>query len=361
MADDANRDEVHKCKIIAESAIAAGDPEKATRFLMKAKRMSPNDAGIDQLLAKAASCGGASPAAGHAGGDARPRARAAPAGKPAAPATAEATNYTPDQVQQVRRILRVKDYYDILEVPRDAGEDSIKKAYKKLALKLHPDKNKAPGAEEAFKKLSKAVQCLTDSNKKEVYDRYGDEEPRVRQHQHHHQGDFVHAEDIFSMFFGAHPGQHHQQDAQAQQRAGLTQMFPILILVLITALSNFASSNSGSKFAFTQSDTFRNERSTASLDVPYFVADDFAEYYPEGTHNLGNFERQVEIHYVRTLHSECDYQEKTMYKKVMIARRKNSQEEMAAARRHPRPACKEIDHIKKSHGDIFRAAMYMGY
>lgn len=49
------------------------------------------------------------------------------------------------------RIKKCKDYYEILGISKDATDSDIKKSYKKLALQLHPDKNKAPGAAEAFK------------------------------------------------------------------------------------------------------------------------------------------------------------------------------------------------------------------
>jgi len=68
-----------------------------------------------------------------------------------------------------------KDYYKILGVSRGASDDEIKKAYRKLALKYHPDKNQKPGAEEKFKEIGEAYDVLSDTRKKQIYDQYGED------------------------------------------------------------------------------------------------------------------------------------------------------------------------------------------
>ena len=87
------------------------------------------------------------------------------------------------------------DYYEVLGVSRSASPDEIKKAYRKLAMKFHPDRN--PGdneAEDKFKQSTEAYEVLTDSNKRKIYDTYGHEGLKSRGYQG---PDF---EDIFSSF-----------------------------------------------------------------------------------------------------------------------------------------------------------------
>lgn len=66
-----------------------------------------------------------------------------------------------------------QDYYKVLDVPRNASDGELKKAYRKLAAKYHPDRNKSDEAEEKFKEAKEAYEVLSDSRKRAAYDQFG--------------------------------------------------------------------------------------------------------------------------------------------------------------------------------------------
>lgn len=66
-----------------------------------------------------------------------------------------------------------RDYYDILGVSRDASQEEINRAYRKLAVEWHPDKNKSPQAEERFKEINEAYEVLSNPEKRAAYDQFG--------------------------------------------------------------------------------------------------------------------------------------------------------------------------------------------
>jgi len=68
-----------------------------------------------------------------------------------------------------------KDFYKILGISKGANEDEVKKAYRKMALKFHPDKNKSAQAEETFKEIAEAYEVLSDPKKRNIYDQFGEE------------------------------------------------------------------------------------------------------------------------------------------------------------------------------------------
>jgi len=99
-----------------------------------------------------------------------------------------------------------RNYYEILGISKDASQEDIKKAYRTLAKKYHPDISTEPNAEERFKEVQKAYDCLSDEEKRRNYDQFGTEEPNPfgSQASGFNQGfsGFGGFEDIFSSFFG---------------------------------------------------------------------------------------------------------------------------------------------------------------
>ena len=95
-----------------------------------------------------------------------------------------------------------RDPYELLGVPRDADEQQIKKAFRKLARELHPDVNRHdPEAEEKFKEAAEAYEILSDSERRAVFDRYGHEGLGARGFESGFSG-FGSFADIFDAFFG---------------------------------------------------------------------------------------------------------------------------------------------------------------
>ena len=123
---------------------------------------------------------------------------------------------------------RKSDYYDVLGVGRGASDEEIKKAFRKLALEFHPDRNKNDGAEERFKEINEAYQVLSDRKMRTSYDRFG------------HSGvgqngargfegfeNFGGFGDIFDAFFGGGVGSRSRSTNAAQRGADL--QYPIVI------------------------------------------------------------------------------------------------------------------------------------
>ncbi len=99
-----------------------------------------------------------------------------------------------------------RDYYEVLGVDRQASPEEIKKAYRKLARKYHPDVNKAPDAEERFKEVKEAYDVLSDPEKRAQYDQFGHVDPQTGGFGGFGGGEagggFGGFDDIFDMFFG---------------------------------------------------------------------------------------------------------------------------------------------------------------
>lgn len=107
----------------------------------------------------------------------------------------------------VSKIMNNTEYYDRLGVSKDASQDEIKRAYRKMSKKYHPDINKEPGAEEKYKEVQEAYETLSEDQKRAAYDQYGPDGANGFGGQGGFGGfdggaGFGGFEDIFSSFFG---------------------------------------------------------------------------------------------------------------------------------------------------------------
>lgn len=115
-----------------------------------------------------------------------------------------------------------RDYYEVLGLSKGASQDEIKRAYRQLAKKYHPDINKEPGAEEKFKEINEAYDTLSDEQKKARYDQFGFDDPMGGAGGSGFSGfsgfsgGFGGFEDIFSSFFGGGSRNQHNGPQQGK-------------------------------------------------------------------------------------------------------------------------------------------------
>ncbi|KAG2338592.1 DnaJ-domain-containing protein [Suillus weaverae] len=387
---EGNKDEAIKCLSIAQKYKDAGNLPSARKFCQKSVNLfsTPEAAKLLESI-EAAEASGSSSSSTEAGpstpnGNAQasssstethPSASGAKhrntgsANGTAGGMGGEKREFTAEQLKVVKRVkaCKVTEYYEILSVKKDCEEAEIKKAYRKLALALHPDKNGAPGADEAFKMVSKAFQVLSDSQKRAIYDQSGSD-PESRSGGMSSRGPGFSAtqfggegemspEDLFNMFFGGGgmtmnngfgggpfggpvftasfgPGgfrttrmrtnmggaQAQQQGEGTQGRSLLMQLLPLILLIAFSFLSAipdmFSTSIPDPQYSFAPSTRFNAERQTSGLGIKYHVNEhefknhrQIAADIAGGAHRRGSalsrFEGQVEQVYTHNLYGDC--------------------------------------------------------
>ena len=231
------------------------------------------------------------------------------------------------------KIIKNNNYYEILGITKETPNEDIKRAYKKLALKFHPDKNKSSKAEEAFKKIATAYQTLTDPKKRELFDKYGSEEEyrekiyQERQQQFEYE-DFD-AYDIFDMFFGnidpeiLRRQRRRFRRAQTQQRVQVNskvlkflpflQLIPLLLTCISYLFPYFFTSKD--LYVFVKNKDYPYVKKTQRFKVEYYIGKDFQEKYKNIIDNnieMRKIENEIENKYLTYLKIEC--QEKNQLK-----------------------------------------------
>ncbi|KAF9466104.1 DnaJ-domain-containing protein [Collybia nuda] len=333
---ESNRDEAIRCLAIARKHHDADNIPSARKFCQKSISLFETPQAL-KLLASINSASPSEPSAStstSSSAEEHPSAAGAKHRHPpkdknissngtAGGLGGEKREYTVEQGAVVKRVraCKVTEYYEILAVEKDCEEAEIKKAYRKLALALHPDKNGAPGADEAFKLVSKAFQVLSDPQKRAAYDRSGSDPedrfggmssrtPGFATSPFGGGGGFdgeLSPEDLFNMFFGGGGGggfstfgggpvftttfgsggfrttrhththhQHRQPNENTEPRSMLVQLLPLIILFgfsLLSALPSLfgATPVPDPRFSFQETARYNVQRETEIYGVKYHV------------------------------------------------------------------------------------------
>jgi hypothetical protein len=257
------------------------------------------------------------------------------------------------------------DHYRVLGLQRDASEAEIKKAYRSLALKWHPDKNpdNKDLAERKFKEIGNAFKILSNPDDRAHFDRYGDDEDRPRPRRHPQQGGHgVYAEeltpeDIFNMFFGMPPqqrrpgGMPRRQHQQHEMRQGelnisLVQLAPLLLLLGFSLLSSLSLGNE-LPYSLRKAADYPLERQTLSSGVRYFVGESFELLHSE-VEQLRKVEERVELDNRRAVTKKCQAERGHRQKMVDAAGSYQGEERarmLEQANRFPLDWCEEKDRL----------------
>ncbi|XP_034040866.1 dnaJ homolog subfamily B member 12a [Thalassophryne amazonica] len=362
---DSNKDEAERCIKIAVNAISNSQPDKAKKFLEKAQRLFPTDK-AKKLLESLTHNGKPPEENGEPINGEGPtmRHRSHREETNSAGATDSTKPYTTEQLDAVKKIKSCKDYYQILGVEKSASDEDLKKAYRKLALKFHPDKNHAPGATEAFKAIGNAYAVLSNTDKRRQYDQYGEERSQPNRHRHHREFEAdISPEDLFNMFFGGgfpssnvhvyrngrmHFAQQNRQERREQHRDGglalFVQLMPILILIIVSALSQMMVTPPPYSLSYRPSAGHIHKKYTSNLKVLFYVGERFDEEY--SGNNLKNVERSVEEDYISNLRNNC-WKEKQQKEGLLYRARYFGDSDLyQRAQRMGTPSCSRLSEIQ---------------
>ncbi|XP_057956930.1 chaperone protein dnaJ 49 [Malania oleifera] len=320
---DGNKDEAIRCVRIAEEAIASGKKERALKFIGIAQRLNHN-LSVGDLLAACEKLDSVS-SASSVGQKCVELEKNEPAQTKLDEVSNGERNYSEEHVQLIKQIKVNKDYYAILGVEKTCSVEEIRKAYRKLSLKVHPDKNKAPGSEEAFKKVCKAFQCLSDDASRRQYDQTGlvDEFEYNQQHNVRCRrtrtsrdlfDDDFDPDEIFRSFFGqtemfraAHVYRARSGQPRENYHGGgsnfmiLVQMIPFFLIFLLAYLP-FSEPD----YSLHKNYNYQIPKKTEKHEVDFFVkSTEFDQNYPPGSAARANIEDNVFKDYKGMLGRYC--------------------------------------------------------
>ncbi|KAH3744078.1 dnaJ protein subfamily B member 14 [Pelomyxa schiedti] len=319
---ECNKGEAERCVEVALQAIQRGDTEKGCRFLTKSISLYPTErakALLDKLqqqqVHEEKQQQQQQQQQQKQGETTTTNTTSTSAG-----ATSEGTgddnlrtSYTEEQAEEVKRILASKgDFYSILRVHREADAAEIKRAYRKLALKMHPDKNKAPKSEEAFKILAQAFACLSNPVKRDSYDINGVDPDAQPAHSHPFGGfsEEIDPDEIFRAFFAdLNPSvqrtyrfyaSRHREPPPPQGNSQFL-VFLVVAMGLFVLFGMFGSRNQA-PYSFEQSTSYPIRHTSPALHIDFFANESWDKYTVEQKTQI---EVSVETQWLEYMRQQC--------------------------------------------------------
>uniref|UniRef100_A0A3Q4BSY9 J domain-containing protein n=1 Tax=Mola mola TaxID=94237 RepID=A0A3Q4BSY9_MOLML len=324
-----DKDEADRLIEKAKLCLRSGRKDRALQLLHEAQDIYPSTRARVLIDAIVRSGGTAAPEANHVPPPPGWRDEDIGNGETCGASADEKKSYTEEQRQSVLRIKNCKDFYEILGVPKNASEEDLKKAYRKLALKFHPDKNFAPGATDAFKAIGNAYAVLSNPEKRQQYDQYGDQSAAssAPQHSSHSRPGYyrsfhrdfeadISPEELFNIFFGGrfptgnihvytNQGASYSQFYQPRRRRAYESLLllPVLVLILISVFTQMMATNPPYSLSYKPAMGLVVSRETQHMGVPYYVDKSFEKEYRGVA--LDELEKTIESDYIEHLQNSC--------------------------------------------------------
>ncbi|XP_030560158.1 dnaJ homolog subfamily B member 12 isoform X1 [Drosophila novamexicana] len=259
-------------------------------------------------------------------------------------------SFTVEMLDVVQKVLRCRNHYEVLRISHHATYSEVKRAYKRLALRLHPDKNRAPGADIAFRRINEAADTLTDNQKRIEYnlltavgDCFGGKAS-------------LYGKDVKTAGVQYEPHREQQPDEEQQgdqprrsyqpanqrvpQRQSLYQTEQLVIglvaaLVFIIITVHYLST--APNYSFTPTSSHSVRLVSRLWRVPYFVTPKLAA--SQTPKQLERMESEIEEIYLTEIKHNCKQERKLRDKLLQRARNTNNHNLLDHALKMPTPAC----------------------
>ncbi|XP_039502735.1 dnaJ homolog subfamily B member 14 isoform X1 [Drosophila santomea] len=280
--------------------------------------------------------------------------------------------FTLAMLDVVQKVLQCRNHYEVLRVSHYATYSEVKRAYHKLALRLHPDKNKSPGAEQAFRRISEAADCLTDCQKRIEYNiatAVGDHcHDQDRSEYKDYGGESEIHEEDYADQGTAFRRPYQSANQRMPQRQSLYQTEQLVIGVVAALVFLFVTMHyitAAPAYSFTPTRTHSFRRLSQTRHVAYYMNPTDLSKYTE--QQLAKLEAEIEEVYISDLTQRCrqertlseDYKTLSSYQHFKLhllpgdtlflrARQGNNQKLLQHVGHMPTPACQALLQLGRS-------------